>query len=82
MFNFATHDFDRAPKQFVSIRADEMKLQFAAGNASEIEEIVDESRFKFDIAANHLQAIPDLSRELWLIGSISGPNQNGSQWSA
>ncbi len=82
MFNVATHNFDRAPKQFVSIRADEMKLQFAAGNAGEIEKIVDESRLKFDIAANHLQAVPDLSRELWLIGSISGPNQNGSQWSA
>ncbi len=82
MFNVATHDFHRAPKQFVSIRADEMKLQFAATNAGEIEKIVDESRFKFDIAANHLQAIPDLSRELWLIGSISGPNQNGSQRSA
>ena len=71
--NFVAHDLHGVREQIVRVGFAEVQLQFAARDAGQVEEIVDEARLELDVAANHLQAFIDLGRKRRVVRPFRRP---------
>ena len=54
-FDLGSADFQRILQELVRIHGLTTELKLAFADAGEIQQIIDQSRFEFDISANQLQ---------------------------
>ncbi|MEO6971337.1 MAG: hypothetical protein ABI217_10625 [Chthoniobacterales bacterium] len=57
----------------------QVQAQFAAGDAGEIEQVIDEAGLELDIARDHAQSFPQIFGQIVIVQHAAGPHQDGRE---